>query len=202
MPDFSYEQKHITAGHTHVAGLDEVGRGPLAGPVTAAAVILNPDHLEAVTGLDDSKVLSPKKRAAMEENIKTVALAWAVVDISPAEIDQINILQASLKAMREALGQLKIKADVALVDGNKDPGLGVPTECIVKGDGKSLSIAAASVLAKEHRDRLMKEYAETYPGYGFAGHKGYPSKLHREAIRQLGPCAIHRMSFTLLPEDR
>ena len=195
MPDFEFEKE--TGGL--VAGLDEAGRGPLAGPVVAAAVILDPEKLDQLEGLDDSKKLTEKRRDRLALIIKETAIAWQVAEISPAEIDQINILQASLKAMRQALAGLNPAAESALVDGNQDPALPVPTRLVTKGDSLSLSIAAASVLAKTHRDAIMKSLDALYPQYGFAGHKGYPSKKHRDAIREHGPCEIHRKSFTLLP---
>jgi ribonuclease HII len=196
VPDFELEEKYSVP----VAGLDEAGRGPLAGPVVASAVILDPRKLDQLEGLDDSKKMSEKKRDKLAVIIKGTAVAWQVAEISPAEIDQINILQASLKAMRHACNALDPQPGAALVDGNQDPKLPIQTQCVIKGDSKSLSIAAASVLAKTHRDAIMKELDKKYPVYGFAGHKGYPSKKHREAIREHGPCPVHRMSFTLLPK--
>lgn len=177
-------------------GIDEAGRGPLAGPVSAAAVIL-PDPVPAeLAGLDDSKKLSPKKREKLEPLIKQHALAWAVASASVEEIERVNILQATKLAMRRALDCLSVKPAGALVDGNQDPGLGIPTQCIVDGDATVPSIAAASILAKVARDRWMQQLDELYPGYGLAGHKGYGgSALHRDAILKLGPSRIHRPSF-------
>jgi ribonuclease HII len=179
-----------------VCGIDEAGRGPLAGPVSAAAVIL-PDPLpEALLGLDDSKKLSPKKREKLELAIKEHAVAWAVASASLQEIEALNILQATKMAMRRALACLSVPAEGALVDGNQDPGLGIPTKCIVDGDATVPAIAAASILAKVARDRWMVQLDALYPGYGFSGHKGYGgSALHRDAILKLGPSPVHRLSF-------
>ena len=177
-------------------GIDEAGRGPLAGPVCAAAIIL-PERLpEALRGLDDSKKLSPKKREMLELAIKEHALAWAVAFSSLQEIEALNILQATKLAMRRALSSLSKPAQAALVDGNQDPGLGIPTKCIVDGDATVPAIAAASILAKVARDRWMVQMDSLYPGYGFARHKGYGgSASHRDAILALGPSPIHRLSF-------
>ncbi len=176
-----------------VCGIDEAGRGPLAGPVCAAAVIL-PDDWEP-EGLNDSKKLSPAKRDALYEEIRKNAVSWSVAFASESEIDDVNILQATFIAMRRALDGLSEKPDFALVDGNRDPGLGIPTRCEVKGDGRYACIAAASILAKVSRDRLMDEMDGLYPQYGFIKHKGYPTKAHYQALAQFGPCPIHRRSF-------
>jgi len=177
-----------------VCGIDEAGRGPWAGPVTAAAVILGEDH--GIIGLTDSKKLSEKKRIALEATIKAKASAWGLGWASPEEIDKINIRQATHLAMRRAVEALNIKPSFALVDGNDMPsGLGCKGEAIIKGDLKEPAISAASILAKTARDRLLIEMDTTYPGYGFAGHKGYGTKSHAEALKTLGPCQIHRMSF-------
>lgn len=176
-----------------VCGIDEAGRGPLAGPVCAAAVILPPDW--EPEGLDDSKKLSPRQREALYGEITARALGWSVAFASVREIDEINILQATFLAMRRALAGLPEMPDLALVDGNRDPGLGIPTRCEVKGDGRYACIAAASVLAKVSRDRLMDLEEERFPQYGFARHKGYGTKLHTDALRAYGPCPIHRRSF-------
>ena len=176
-----------------VCGIDEAGRGPLAGPVCAAAVILPPDWEPA--GLNDSKKLSPAQRDALYDEIIQKAIGWSVAYASEAEIDEVNILQATFLAMRRALAGLGTKPDFALVDGNRDPGLGIPTRCEIKGDGRYGCIAAASVLAKVSRDRLMEEMDRVYPQYGFLRHKGYPTKAHYEALAQFGPCPIHRRSF-------
>ena len=176
-----------------VCGIDEAGRGPLAGPVCAAAVILPEDWEPA--GLDDSKKLSSRKREALYEVITAHALAWSVAYASETEIDEVNILQATFLAMRRALAGLSLKPDFALVDGNRDPTLGIPTRCEVGGDGRFAAIAAASILAKVSRDRLMDAYDREYPAYGFLRHKGYPTKAHYQALAAYGPCPIHRRSF-------
>jgi len=180
-------------GYCRVCGLDEAGRGPLAGPVVAAAVVLEPG--EAIPGLDDSKRLSARARARLEPAIKAAARDWSVAVASPAEIDALNILQASLLAMTRAVEGLRARPDFLLVDGNRPVPTPIPQQTIVGGDGLSLAVAAASVLAKEHRDALMEDYAGVYPEYGFHLHKGYPTAEHREALRRLGPCPIHRRSF-------
>ena len=193
MPSFEYEEKHYTEGYTAVCGCDEAGRGPLCGPVVAAAVIL-PCGIE-IDGLNDSKKLSEKKREALFEVIKEKAIAYAIAEASPAEIDEINILNASMLAMRRAVDALKVKADFALIDGNCSRGFEIPTETVVKGDSKSYSIAAASILAKVTRDRGCAELDRLYPEYGIAKHKGYPTKDHMDAVRKYGPAPIYRMSF-------
>ena len=179
-------------GYTRICGIDEAGRGPLAGNVVAAAVIM-PEGL-VIEGLNDSKKLSEKKRDALFDIIceKTVySIAWA----TPAEIDELNILNATMLAMRRAVEGLPVKADFALIDGNCSRGFSIPTKTVVGGDAKSMSIAAASVLAKVTRDRQCAELDKTYPEYGFAGHKGYPTKAHREKVIEIGPCPEHRKSF-------
>ncbi len=176
-----------------VCGIDEAGRGPLAGPVCAAAVILPGDW--EPEGLDDSKKLRPPQREALYDLITENALGWSVAFASEAEIDERNILQATFLAMRRALDGLPVKPDYALVDGNMDPGLGIRTRCEVKGDGRFACIAAASVLAKVSRDRLMDELDVLYPQYGFIRHKGYPTKAHYAALAEYGPSPIHRRSF-------
>ena len=192
-PDFSYEQAAFDQGHRHVAGLDEVGRGPLAGPVTAAAVILDPNNIPE--GLIDSKKLSAKKRAALAAQIHEVAQV-SIVHVDVAEIDDLNILQASLVAMERAAAGLPTKPDFALIDGNKTPNaLCCPSQTVVKGDGKSLSIAAASIVAKEARDTLMVDLAQQFPGYGWEKNAGYPSKQHKQALLDLGVTPHHRRSF-------
>jgi ribonuclease HII len=186
-----------------VAGVDEAGRGPLAGPVCAAAVILDPRR--PIRGLDDSKRLTPAQRAALEPRIQDQTLAWSLAWASAAEIDRINILQASLLAMRRAITALDPSPLRVLVDGNRCPVLDCPAEAVVGGDGRVPAIAAASILAKVARDRLMEGLERHYPGYGFARHKGYPTREHREALARLGPCPEHRRSFgpvrVLLAED-
>ncbi len=176
-----------------ICGIDEAGRGPLAGPVCAAACVL-PAGLE-LEGLNDSKKLSEKRREALYDQITAQALAWAVCLVDEKTIDEINILQATFRAMRGAVSKLSLTPNLCLVDGNLDPGLGLPTKTVVKGDATCASIAAASILAKVTRDRLMLRYDAQYPGYGFAAHKGYGTKAHYAALAALGPCPIHRRSF-------
>ena len=175
------------------AGVDEAGRGPLAGPVIAAAVILGENF--DISGLADSKTMSEKKRTEMAVFIQKNALAWAIGRAEHEEIDDLNILQASLLAMRRAVRGLKVVPQRVLVDGNHSPELPQPTEAIVKGDQKIPCISAASIIAKVARDREMRELDALYPGYGFAVHKGYPTKAHLRALRELGVCLIHRRSY-------
>lgn len=194
MPDFSFETEAATAGFTRVAGVDEVGRGPLCGPVTAAAVILDPAHLPE--GVDDSKKLSPARRARLEQAIKTHARAWAVVHVDVAEIDRLNIYHAAHLAMVRAVAALSPAADYVLVDGNRVPkDMAPPARAVVKGDARVASIAAASILAKEARDRVMVDLAQHYPGYGWDQNAGYPTKQHLAALRDLGITPHHRRSF-------
>jgi len=182
------------------AGCDEAGRGCLAGAVFASAVILPPDFV--CEELNDSKQLSEKQRDAMRPFIEKEALAWAVGIVYPDEIDRINILNASFLAMHRALDQLKIRPQHLLIDGNRfKPYNNIPHTTIVKGDGKYLSIAAASVLAKTHRDEYMMRLHEEFPSYDWENNKGYPTKKHRKAIKEFGTTPYHRMSFTLLPDD-
>lgn len=182
------------------AGCDEAGRGPLAGPVVASAVILPKNYAHPL--LNDSKKLSQKKLDLLEIEIKKKALAWKVIEVSPEEIDEVNILNASFLAMHRAIDGLGTKPELLLIDGNRFPKYHeTPHECIVKGDGKYMSIAAASILAKTHRDRMMRTAAQQYPGYGWETNFGYPTKKHREAIRNLGITPLHRKSFRLLPEQ-
>jgi ribonuclease HII len=176
-----------------VAGTDEVGRGPLAGDVVAAAVILDP--AQPIAGLDDSKKLTEKKREALFPEIQRKAMSWCIARASVAEIDQLNILHASLLAMTRAVEGLLIQPEHVLVDGNRIPRWSYPAESVVKGDSRVAAIAAASILAKVTRDREMLELDLLYPGYGLAGHKGYPTKAHLEALDKLGPSPIHRCSF-------
>lgn len=181
-------------GFAAVCGIDEAGCGPLAGPVYAAAVILDPN--DPIEGLNDSKKLTEKKREALYPQIKARALAWAIASASEQEIDERNILQARLLAMRRAVEQLPVRPDHVLVDGNRDPNIPeMPTLLIVGGDGKSASIAAASILAKVERDHAMLELDRQYPQYLFAKHKGYPTKLHVEKLLEHGACPAHRQSF-------
>lgn len=176
-----------------LAGVDEVGRGPLAGDVVAAAVILDP--AQPIDGLADSKKLSEKKRELLFDLIRERALSFAVARASVAEIDQLNILHASLLAMRRAVEQLPLQPEYVLVDGNKKPDWSYPCDTVVKGDGRVKAIAAASILAKVTRDREMVALDRQYPGYGLAGHKGYPTKAHLQALETLGASPIHRQSF-------
>ena len=197
----SFEQQAAARGFSPVCGIDEAGRGPLAAPVYAAAVIL-PERF-SLPGLDDSKKLSAKKREQLYDEICGQAAAWCVASASEDEIDELNILQATFLAMRRACEGLAVPAAYALVDGNRMPPLAIPGETIVKGDARSASIAAASILAKVSRDRYMEEMDALYPQYQFARHKGYGTKLHVELLRQYGPCPIHRRSFLkkLLPPE-
>ena len=190
---YEYENLLKEQGYSLVAGIDEAGRGPLAGPVFAAAVIL-PDGLGDL-GINDSKKLSEKKRDALFELIKEKALAWSVASASEKEIDEINILNATFLAMKRAVDSLEIKPQIALVDGNRKPNTGIEEMTLVKGDSKSISIAAASILAKVSRDRYLKELDGQYPEYQFSKHKGYPTKLHYERLREHGPSPIHRLTF-------
>lgn len=176
-----------------IAGVDEAGRGPLAGPVVAAAVVLAP--APPLRGLADSKRLTPKRREALDREIRDRALAFAVAFATVEEIDRINILQASLLAMERAVANLGVTPDSALVDGNRSPRLACAVETVVKGDATVAVISAASILAKVARDREMLLLDERFPGYGFARHKGYPTREHLAALRALGPCAQHRRSF-------
>lgn len=176
-----------------VAGVDEVGRGPLAGPVVAAAVILDPSN--PIEGLADSKKLTQKRREKLFDEIKCKSLAWCIARAEVDEIDELNILQASLLAMSRAVDGLQLKADHALVDGNKLPKLNCSAEAIVKGDSKVAAISAASIIAKVARDREMVEMDALYPGYGFASHSGYPTKVHLQALQTLGVTPIHRRTF-------
>jgi len=187
----SYERQY--AHLDYICGIDEAGRGPLAGPVVAGAVILPKDA--EILYLNDSKKLTEKKREELFEEIKEKAIAWAVGYASPDRIDEINILQATYEAMREAVSALSVKPKVLLNDAVRIPNLDIMQVPIIKGDAKSVSIAAASILAKVTRDRLMKEYDKLMPEYGFAGHKGYGSGAHIEAIQKYGPSPIHRKSF-------
>ena len=187
------EDSFYTQGYKVICGVDEAGRGPLAGPVCAAAVIL-PEHLE-IPGLTDSKKLTDKKRRALFPVIQEQAIAFGIGFASEQEIDEINILQATFLAMRRAMELLKVRPDLALIDGNRETDFGLPVHTVIKGDSLSLNIAAASVLAKVSRDDVMLRLAETYPAYGFDIHKGYGTRAHYEALEKIGPCPIHRKSF-------
>ena len=190
---WAIERECYENGYQAVCGVDEAGRGPLAGPVCAAAVIL-PQNAE-IPGLNDSKKLTDKKRRELYDVITEKAAAWGVALVDEKTIDEINILQATFRAMEEAVSKLSVRPDFVLIDGNREPNLNIPLKCIIGGDGKSANIAAASILAKVTRDRLMEELDLTYPEYGFAVHKGYGTKRHYEALRKFGPCPIHRQSF-------
>lgn len=191
----AYFDKHLIE-----AGCDEAGRGCLAGPVFAAAVILPKDFKNKI--LNDSKQLTDKVRYELRPMIEKEALAFAVVEVSNTEIDEINILNASITGMQRAVGKLKLRPELLLIDGNRfKPYDNIPHQCIIKGDAKFLSIAAASILAKTYRDDFMKEAAIKYPGYGWEKNMGYPTKEHRDGIRKLGPTPLHRTTFRLLPEQ-
>lgn len=187
------ENEILDSGISPVCGVDEAGRGPLAGPVCAAAVIL-PRGLE-IPGLNDSKKLTEKKRDALYGVITEQALAYGIAFATVEEIEQLNILNATFLAMNRAIAALEIRPALALIDGNRNSGIELPSRCIIGGDGKCASIAAASILAKVTRDRYMYEMAEKYPQYGFDQHKGYGTKAHYAAIREYGPSEIHRLSF-------
>lgn len=188
-----YENKYYDMGCKYIAGVDEAGRGPLAGPVFAAAVIFEKDVY--IPEINDSKKLTEKKREELFEVIKEKALCYKIVSVDEKEIDRINILSATLKCFTMAVDGLSVKPDVALIDGNRCGEMHVPYETIVKGDAKSMSVAAASILAKVARDRYIVELDSMYPEYNFKKHKGYGTKEHLEAIKKYGPCPIHRMSF-------
>lgn len=191
--DYSFEKELISEGYDIVCGIDEAGRGPLAGPVCAAAVILPVDA--EIEGLNDSKKLSEKKREALFDVIKEKAISYSIAMIDEKTIDEVNILQATFLAMRNAVENLEIKPQAALIDGNQCPGLDIYEKTVVKGDGKSMSIAAASILAKVTRDRYMLELDEKYPEYEFKKHKGYGTKLHYENLEKYGISPVHRKTF-------
>lgn len=193
-PDlWAYENELLAEGCGPLCGVDEAGRGPLAGPVCAAAVMLPPGTV--IEGLNDSKKLTEKKRDALYDEICAAAVTYGIAFATVEEIERYNILGATFLAMRRAVDQLSAVPGLVLVDGNRDPGLLLPTECVVKGDGKCADIAAASILAKVMRDRYMLEMAERFPQYGFEKHKGYGTKDHYAALREYGPSEIHRPSF-------
>ena len=195
---FFYERSLSSKGYRSIAGIDEAGRGPLAGPVVAAAVIL-PKGLQ-VPGVNDSKKLTELKREALFDVVMEKAIATGVGISRPEEIDEINILQATLKAMLRAVEDLRTSPDYLIIDGINTIDRDIPQHAIKKGDSLSISIAAASIIAKVTRDRMMLEYDRQYPSYGFTSHKGYGSKLHREAIANFGPCPIHRKTFAGVKE--
>lgn len=188
-----YEKQARNNGYNIICGIDEAGRGPLAGPVCAAAVVLPEGHI--IDGVNDSKKLSAKKREELFDKIIDECLDYSIATADEKEIDEINILQATFLAMRRAVDGLKIKPDIAFIDGNREPGLEIPQQTIVKGDSKSMSVAAASILAKVTRDRYMLGMAEKYPQYAFEKHKGYGTKLHYQMLDKYGPCEIHRTTF-------
>ncbi|MGO5029683.1 ribonuclease HII [Candidatus Agathobaculum pullicola] len=190
---WEYEEKAWKAGYSAVCGVDEAGRGPIAGPVCAAAVIL-PGGI-VIEGLNDSKKLSEKKREALFDVITENAIAWSVSLVDEKTIDEINILQSTYRAMRQAVEGLPQPADFVYVDGNRSEGLSLPYECVVGGDARIPSIAAASIIAKVTRDRLMRDFAARYPVYGFEKHKGYETRAHDAALLEHGPCPIHRHTF-------
>ena len=200
MPDYTIEQEWMKKGYTYVCGIDEAGRGPLCGPVVAAACIL-PVGL-VIEGLNDSKKLTAKKREQLYDVIREKALAYAIAEGSVEEINATNILEADLLAMRRAIAALPIPAEVALIDGNISRDFPIPAQAVVKGDAISMSIAAASILAKVYRDRLCEELDAQYPQYGIAKHKGYGTKDHMAALREHGPAPIYRTKFIrFLDED-
>lgn len=188
-----FENLAYAKGFENVCGVDEAGRGPLAGPVCAAAVILPKGMI--IEGVNDSKKLSEKKRDMLFDVVKESALAYSIAFATVEEIEEINILNATMLAMKRAVENLSVKADFAYIDGNRTPDLNIPSEYIVKGDARCMSVAAASILAKVARDRLMLSFCDDYPQYHFEKHKGYGTKVHMDAIREFGPCPIHRPSF-------
>lgn len=194
MADFSIESDiYSKYNNALVCGIDEAGRGPWAGPVTAAAVILDPNNIPKE--IDDSKALNERQRQRLFEEIKETAIAFSIEFVSAEIIDEINILQATFNAMRRAVNSLSVRPTLLLIDGNRDPRIGIDAQTIIKGDSISVSIAAASILAKVARDELMCRYDSLYPQYGFAKHKGYGVKAHSNALKTFGPCEIHRKSF-------
>lgn len=193
MDMLEYEKKLYNSGFKYIAGIDEVGRGPLAGPVYAAAVILPVG--EIIDGINDSKKLSEKKRESLYDIIAEKAICWATASVEPDVIDEINIRQATHLAMKNAVDNLDTKAEFLLIDGNDKIPFDYPYEYLIKGDRRSQSIAAASIMAKVTRDRYMKQMAEVYPEYYFEKHKGYGTKIHMEAIREHGICPLHRKTF-------
>jgi len=195
MDELTCERELFQKGYRLVAGADEVGRGPLAGPVVAAAVILPLEEEKRILWIDDSKKLSKKKREALAEKIKETAVAYAIEEVDEETIDKINILQATRLAMKRAIEKLSPRPDFVLTDGNMTLDISVPQESVVKGDAKIASIGAASILAKVYRDALMEKYAEAFPYYGFERNAGYGTRAHIEAIREMGICTIHRRTF-------
>ncbi len=188
-----YDRERSREGRIVLAGVDEAGRGCWAGPVVAAAVVLPDDW--APDGLDDSKKLSPARREALYAEIRAHARAWSACAVSAAEIDRTNILRATLRAMARSVDRLAVEPGLVLVDGTQLPPLKVPAEALVRGDGTSAAVAAASIIAKVLRDRVMVAWDRRFPGYGFAAHKGYGAAAHRAALDRLGPCFLHRLSY-------
>ena len=191
-----YENALLKKGCRYIVGVDEVGRGPLAGPVVCAAVVMPLDDLSIIEGIDDSKKLSEKKRELLAEKIKQTAIAYTIIETDEKIIDEINILEATKLGMKRAVESLSIEPDVVLTDGNMTLDVSYPQQSIVKGDALSYSIGAASIIAKVHRDHLMDEYAKIYPEYAFAKNKGYGTAEHINAIKEYGLCPIHRRTFT------
>lgn len=191
-----YEKALLAKGYRYIAGVDEVGRGPLAGPVVCCAVIMPLDESELIQGVDDSKKLSEKKRETLSEQIKQKALAYCIYQVDEKKIDEINILEATKLGMREALLALKITPDVVLTDGNMTLDIPYPQHSVIHGDALSYSIGAASIVAKVYRDHMMDEYAKVYPEYLFEKNKGYGTAAHIQAIKEVGLCPIHRRTFT------
>ena len=191
----AYEKALIAKGYRYVIGVDEVGRGPLAGPVVCAAVVMPLDENSLVIGVDDSKKLSAKKREQLAEEIKNRALCYQIIEIDEKQIDELNILQATRLGMKTAIESLP-QGDVVLTDGNMTLDIALPQQCVVHGDALSYSIGAASIIAKVHRDNLMDEYAKTYPQYAFEKNKGYGTAEHIKGIKEYGLCPIHRRTFT------
>lgn len=189
-----YERELLSCGYKLIAGMDEVGRGPLCGPVVCAAVIMPLEESELIDGIDDSKKVSEKKRLVLSEKIKEKAIAYSICEVSPEVIDEINILNATKLCMQNCIKTISVRPDALLVDAVKAD-FGVYTRSIIKGDALSYVIGAASILAKVYRDSLMEKYAEIYPQYGFEKHKGYGTKAHIDAIKEFGPCPIHRKTF-------
>lgn len=190
-----YEREMAELGAQYIAGVDEVGRGPFAGPVVCAAVILPLEKKNLIEGIDDSKKLKEGERERLAELIKERAIAYKICEVDNKTIDRINILQATKLCMKQAVEGLAVEPDVVFVDGNFKIDISMPQQTLIKGDALSYSIGAASILAKVYRDRLMCEFDKIYPQYGFAQHKGYGTKMHRDAIREYGLCEIHRRTF-------
>ena len=191
-----YERKFLSQGYQNIVGVDEVGRGPLAGPVVCAAVIMPFEDDKIIEGIDDSKKLSEKKREELAEKIKQTALAYVIIETDEKVIDEINILEATKLGMKRAVESLSLAPEMVLTDGNMTLDIAYPQHSIVKGDSLSYSIGAASIIAKVHRDHLMDEYAKTYPAYDFEKNKGYGTAAHINAIKEYGLCPIHRRTFT------